>query len=167
VARLFLALWLPPEVTSAIEELPRKPRPRMRWVPPDQWHVTLRFLGEADPDDVGAALDDVALPRPDVRLGPGTDVLGDHSLVLPAAGVDELAAVIHRATRDVGGRPSRRRFDGHVTLARLRRRARLDGLVGRRLDAGFAADEVALVESRLRPEGAVYRTMRTWATGPT
>lgn len=165
MARLFLALWLPPDVTSTIEELPRKPRPRVRWVPPEQWHVTLRFLAEADPDDVTAALDQVELPRPCVRLGPGTDVLGDRSLVLPAAGADELAAVVRRATRDVGERPPRRRFDGHVTLARLRRRARLDGLVGRRVDAAFTADEVALVESHLRPSGAVYRTLRTWVTG--
>ena len=166
MARLFVALWLPPDVTSAIEELPRKPRPRMRWVPPEQWHVTLRFLGDADPVDVAATLDGVPLPRPHVRLGPGTDVLGDHSLVLPAAGVEELAALVRRATRDVGSRPSRRRFDGHVTLARVRRRARLDGLVGRRVDAAFTAHEVALVESFLRPDGAVYRTLGTWGTDP-
>jgi 2'-5' RNA ligase len=164
MARLFLALWPPPDVVSTIEQLPRKPRPRMRWVPPEDWHVTLRFFGEAEPDDVGEALAGVPLPDTHVRLGPGTDVLGDRSLVLPVVGADDLAGVLRRITRDVGN-PPRRRFAGHLTLARLRRRARLDGLVGRLVAAEFTVGEVALVESRLGPDGAAYETVGTWPVG--
>lgn len=165
VARLFLALWPPPEVVSVIEELPRKPRPRMRWVPSEQWHVTLRFFGDAAPGDVADAVDGVRLPRPLVRLGPGTDVIGDRALVLPATGADELASTVGQATREVGDPPPKRRFAGHLTLARLRRGARLDGLVGRLVEAEFTASEVVLVESRLRPDGAVYETVASWPTG--
>ena len=55
--------------------LPRKDQRGVRFVPPGNWHVTLRFLGEADPADVCAALEHVALPRATVRIGPGVDVM--------------------------------------------------------------------------------------------
>ena len=36
--------------------LPRAEEPGVRWVDPTTWHVTLRFLGEAEVDDVVRAL---------------------------------------------------------------------------------------------------------------
>ncbi|MCF7552430.1 RNA 2',3'-cyclic phosphodiesterase [Pseudonocardia sp. WMMC193] len=49
----FVALVPPPEVRAAIRAvLPSAPQ--VRWTAPAQWHVTLRFLGEADPPDLAA-----------------------------------------------------------------------------------------------------------------
>jgi 2'-5' RNA ligase len=95
-------------------------------------------------------------------IGPAVDALADHSLVLPVRGVDELAATAAAATRGMGTQPERRRFRGHLTIARLARRARPVRAVGMRFTATFDVDEVALVASTLTPEGARYETLVTW-----
>lgn len=163
--RLFVAVWPPEDVAEQLRALRRKDQRGVRFVPPENWHLTLRFLGEADPDEVGARLDAADLTRTTVRLAPAVDVLGRHSVMIPAAGLDAMAAAVSRATRGVGSQPERRRFVGHLTLARLHKRARLPNLVGTLFDATFTAEEVALVESRLRSDGAVYETIERWPTG--
>ena len=48
VARLFVAAVPPPAVLERLAaELARPERPGVRWTTRDQWHVTLRFLGQA------------------------------------------------------------------------------------------------------------------------
>ncbi|MBW3548710.1 MAG: hypothetical protein KY452_11325, partial [Actinobacteria bacterium] len=62
--RLFVAVRPPPEVVATLATLDRPERPGLRWTPPEQWHVTLRFFGpvdaeqaEAEGDEAEAALD--------------------------------------------------------------------------------------------------------------
>ena len=43
--RLFIAVWPPPDVVEQVAALPRPPVAGLRWTEPEQWHVTLRFLG--------------------------------------------------------------------------------------------------------------------------
>ena len=52
MARLFIAVWPPEDVVSELTSLQRKDQRGVRFVPPDNWHITLRFLGDADPDQV-------------------------------------------------------------------------------------------------------------------
>jgi RNA 2',3'-cyclic 3'-phosphodiesterase len=164
MARLFVTVW-PPE--DLLDRLAVAERPRDRgvtWMPRENLHVTLRFLGEADADEVIARLDGVELPGATATVGPAIDVMRERTLVLPVAGVDDLAAAVHAALRGVGSEPERRRFVGHMTLARLARGARPDRSIGRRFAATFDVEEVALVESTLTPDGAVYETLATWPT---
>ncbi|NIR41602.1 MAG: RNA 2',3'-cyclic phosphodiesterase, partial [Actinobacteria bacterium] len=53
--RLFVAVWPPPSVVDLLARLPRREEPGVRWTTEAQWHVTLRFLGRADPADATAA----------------------------------------------------------------------------------------------------------------
>ena len=63
--RLFVALEVPPEVRAAVEAAfaPwRASLPTARWVPPENLHITVRFLGPVRPelvDDVGSAVEAV------------------------------------------------------------------------------------------------------------
>ena len=84
--------------------------------------------------------------------------------MLPVAGVDDLAAVVESALRGVGTAHERRRFVGHLTMARLARQARPERSVGRRFDAEFEVREVALVASTLTDAGSIYETLGTWPT---
>jgi 2'-5' RNA ligase len=84
--------------------------------------------------------------------------------MLPVAGVDDLAEVVEQAMHGVGSANERRRFVGHLTLARLGKKARPDRSVGRLFEASFEVDEIALVASTLRDTGAVYETVETWPT---
>ncbi|MEO5901123.1 MAG: 2'-5' RNA ligase family protein, partial [Ilumatobacteraceae bacterium] len=122
MARLFIAVWPPEEVVSELTSLPRKDQRAVRFVPPERWHVTLRFLGEADPNAVARALAGVEFAPARARLGPGVDVLGERALVVPVAGLEDLAATVIGHTERIGERP-RLRFVGHLTLARMKPRA--------------------------------------------
>ena len=165
MSRLFVCLWPPDHVRETLEAVHRKDQVGARFVPPENWHVTLRFVGEADPNDVAAALDNVRLASTGVRLGPAVDIGGERTLFVPATGADELAAAVGHATRNLGDQPIRARFLGHVTIARLKKRANMPRALGELIDVSWAPDEIALVESNLRPEGARYDTLATWPVG--
>ena len=160
VARLFLAVRPDPATVERLAQLDRSAATGVRWVPPEQWHITLRFWSDADADDVMGALEGVRLPGADVMLGPIVSRLGRDTVVVPASGVDELAAVVRSATDEVLPR-EQRPFVGHLTLARLRHRAAC-GVAGERFTATFSPTSVDLVESVLRPDGARHRTIATW-----
>ncbi|HSL74214.1 MAG TPA: RNA 2',3'-cyclic phosphodiesterase [Ilumatobacteraceae bacterium] len=164
MTRLFVAVWPPDDVLEQLADMERPKDPGVAWVPLENLHVTLRFLGEADIDEVTARLDDVPLPAATAVVGPAFDLLGERSLITPVAGVDDLAAVVQQAVRGLGTERERRRFQGHITVARLARRARPARSAGRRFDATFDVTEVALVASTLQPSGAVYETVATWPT---
>lgn len=164
MSRLFVAIWPPDDVLERFADIERPKDPGVKWVPQENLHITLRFLGDADVDDVSDRLDQTLLPAATAVLGPAFDLLGERSLITPVAGVDELAAVVQQAVRGFGTERERKRFQGHVTVARLARRARPSRSAGRTFDASFDVEEVALVESTLRDTGAVYETVGTWPT---
>ena len=144
------------------------PRPKvagLRWTGPDQWHVTLRFLGSIDPGEAAAALDRLGSAVTEARLGPATALLGQSVLMVPVGGVDGLAGAVAAATVDLGGLPEDRPFTGHLTLARARGRARGRvpvGWAGRPVAGAFPVAEVCLVRSETLPEGARYEVLGRW-----
>jgi len=162
VPRLFLAVWPPDHVVEELRGLRRKDQRGVRFLDPDTWHVTLRFLGDCAIDGVVSALDGLDEPTAIAQLGPGVDVLSGRSLVVPVSGLDDLAAAIARRTVAIG-EPPRRRFIGHLTLARLKPQVAPPPALGSFVDTTFVVDEIALVSSRLHPEGARYTIESTWA----
>jgi 2'-5' RNA ligase len=161
---LFVAIWPPKELLDRLADLERPRDPGVRWVPQENLHITLRFLGDADVDEVGERLDAALLPMATAALGPALDLRAERSIVLPVTGVDDLAEVVERAVRGVGTANERRRFVGHLTLARLAKQARPGRSVGRLFDASFEVDEIALVASTLTDRGSIYETVDTWPT---
>jgi 2'-5' RNA ligase len=150
-------------VIEELSALRRKDQRGVRFVPPESWHLTLRFLGDADVDVVATALDRAVLPEATVTLGPAVDVLSERALVVPASGLDALAAVVAEHTAHLG-EPPRRRFTGHLTIARLKPHAEMPTTLGAMIHAEFDVHEVALVQSRLDPDGARYTTISSWET---
>lgn len=134
----------------------------MRFLDPDTWHVTLRFLGAANVDEVMDALDGLDVVVPVATLGPGVDVLSGRALVIPVTGLDALAAEVGRRTLSLG-EPEPRRFIGHLTIARLKPDAVMPPALGAFIRAEFEVATIALVSSRLRPEGARYTTIAEWS----
>jgi 2'-5' RNA ligase len=165
MTRLFVALWPPDEVREELRQLHRKDQRGVRFVPEDNWHVTLRFLGEADVDEVAAALDTVRFEPAVARLGPAVDVLHERALVVPVGGSDELAAAVAEAMHNIG-EPARKRFHGHLTVARVKPNVPMPRVLGATVHAEWAVAEVALVQSRLDPAGARYTTLATWPVPP-
>jgi 2'-5' RNA ligase len=153
--RLFIAVQPPPEVVSAIDALPHPVEPGVRWEPPGLAHVTLRYLGNADPALVAERLAAELLPSATADVGPQVSRLGRSILCLPVRGVDDLAATVWHAT-DGLGQPPGQHFAGHITLARLRHRAAC-GVAGQRFAASFEVTEVALIRSHLPTDSSPRR----------
>jgi len=162
--RLFVAVWPSDEVLDALAALPRPEAPGLRWTRPDQWHVTLRFLGEAEPDVAAGALGALAAEPTVAELGPVTRLLGNRIMVAPVAGLDELAAAVVDATDEVGEPPGDRAFTGHLTLARTKGPVP-PGTAGTPIAGTFPVEQVCLVRSRTLSEGAAYETLERFSLG--
>ena len=139
----------------------------LRWTHREQWHVTLRFLGEvADAGEVVRAVKSAA-----ASVSPVTAVMADktarfgRSIVhVTVGGLGEWAAAIGAATAGLGSNPPDDRvFHGHVTLARNRGGdiRRVNGIPLPPGPRTWPASEVSVVRSRLRPSGAEYEKVAT------
>jgi 2'-5' RNA ligase len=158
VPRLFVAAWPPPDVVEVLDGFDRRPSDGVRWTTPEQWHVTLRFLGAVDDvDDVVEAVTASVMAQPAVvaTMGPATTRLGRTILVAPVAGLERIAASVIAATAHLGAPPENRPFRGHLTLARSKRRLP-SAAVGVPIAATWTVSELAVVASDTRPEGARY-----------
>ena len=154
--RLFIGIMPPGAVLDQVAGVRRPERPGVRWTTRDQWHVTLRFLGEVpDPAPVADALDAAPLARCSAVLGPEVGPLGRRVVCVPVAGLDDLAAGVIATTAGFGRPPEPRPFHGHLTLARVTRGS-LQDLLGEPVSARFGVRAVRLVRSRLGPQGARY-----------
>ncbi|MEO7836532.1 MAG: RNA 2',3'-cyclic phosphodiesterase [Acidimicrobiales bacterium] len=168
--RAFVAVWPPPDVVERLAALPRPEVPGLRWTSPDQWHVTLRFLGEVDAEAAAAAFDDdprwsAGTGRTVADVGPVTGLFGRRILHVPVSGLEGLAAATVGATAGIGQLPEPRPFAGHITLARARhaRGVELRPFVGASLAGCWVVREITLVASRLgaaADRGALYDIVR-------
>lgn len=173
MTRLFVAAWPPDETCAHLAGLVASAAALAeRRVPRENWHVTLRFIGRADPDEVAGRLADATLPSATARLGPTVVELDGRQVVVPVSGVNALAAVVATATRGIGVSTSRP-FRGHITLARVKPRPDLTDasesqgrspLLGEPVSGTFVIGEIALVSSDTRPDGATYTTVATFPT---
>jgi 2'-5' RNA ligase len=160
-SRCFVAALPDAATVEVLRSLPRPSEHGVRWVPEENWHVTLRFIGDADVESIRGILADTRLPAAVASLGPQVEELGGQ-IVVPVDGVDALAHAVRAATAPFVDE-QQRTFRGHLTIARTRRDA-TSSLLGTPVAVRFDVHQVALVESDLRPDGAVYTTVATFPT---
>jgi 2'-5' RNA ligase len=124
--RLFTALEIPSEIGQSMAQL-RGGLPGARWIDPENYHLTLRFIGDIDDalaEEIGGLLDQVARPRFVLRID-GLDSFGGNrpravvAVVPPVVELVELQAEHERIMQRVVLQPERK-YRPHVTLARLR-----------------------------------------------
>jgi RNA 2',3'-cyclic 3'-phosphodiesterase len=168
--RLFVALSMPEEVVADLERL-AVGLPNLRWTDPEQYHLTLRFIGEVDHEtfyEIGETLADITLLPFEMALkGLGTFPPrgAPHTLWVGVEESEALLALrrrIDRTLRDLGIEPERRNYVPHVTLARIREplpEARFGSWLARRAlfrSHTFPVSSFQLYSSLLRPEGAQH-----------
>jgi 2'-5' RNA ligase len=122
--------------------------------------VTLRFFGNVDdPGPIGTALAAGlrGIAPVHVTIGPRAGVLGHQIVYLPVTGLSDVAASVVAATRGFGEPPPKRRFRGHLTLARTK-----GGIVDSAslaLERSWTVHDVELIRSHLGRGGARYETL--------
>ncbi|WP_284777308.1 RNA 2',3'-cyclic phosphodiesterase [Agrobacterium sp. lyk4-40-TYG-31] len=133
--RLFTALEIPRNAAMSLSLL-RGGLPGARWIDVENYHITLRFIGDIDnrtADEVVNRLDRIDRPEFQVNLT-GIGSFGSkkpHSIwagVSPSAEMTALQGEVERICQRLGLPPDPRKFTPHVTLARLRN-SRLDDVV--------------------------------------
>lgn len=167
--RLFTGIEVPPEIGLRLS-LKRGGLHGARWVDPDNYHITLRFIGDVDhaiADEVSDALDRLANSEAfTVRLGHLGAFGGDRPRALYAGvenneALQRLQAAQERVLQRLGLEPDGRKFTPHVTLARLRGTApedlaRFMAFAGRFDPLEFRAGRFVLFSSRDSVGGGPY-----------
>lgn len=176
--RLFVAIDFPEAVNRRLAAL-CSGLARARWLPPEQFHLTLRFIGEVDGGtfaDVADGLSEVACPPFSLRLG-GVGHFpprGRPRVLWVGIGADPALTRLHgqieSRLRLLGIAPEGRKFAPHVTLARLKStpviRVR-DYLV---CHDGFATETIPitsfqLYSSTLGAKAAIHRVEARYPLG--
>jgi RNA 2',3'-cyclic 3'-phosphodiesterase len=125
--RLFTGLELPAGVVGQLA-LMRGGVAGARWLEPEDYHITLRFIGDIDAGaarDVDETLSDIRRPKALVRFK-GLSWFGGAkpraivAKVQAEAALMDLQAEQERRLRRIGIEPETRKYTPHVTLARLR-----------------------------------------------
>jgi len=124
MARLFVALEIPPAAAAALEQTVAALRDQpLRWVTPQRWHLTIEFLGDADVDQTASIWRQRAHEAAPMRLhlaGAGAFPNVHHGTVLwiGTAGDSD-------AWRRIAGDDQQ----PHLTIARSRRPANMTAAV--------------------------------------
>ena len=182
--RVFVAIELPSQVEDAlsgvVQHLERARINGLRTVRADRVHLTLKFLGEVPEVLVSEIIDEMA--QAVVKQDPFTLVFGGFGAfpseakprVLWVAVQGDLSALlelqdaVEGALERMGIKRERRRFDPHLTVARIRegatgadRQRAVDTLLSTRLvtEPRFTVDSVSLIRSILQAGGASYRCL--------
>ncbi|HEY7582280.1 MAG TPA: RNA 2',3'-cyclic phosphodiesterase [Acidimicrobiia bacterium] len=165
--RLFIAVPLAEQARAILAQaLPRLPG---KAVPPENWHLTTRFLGRVDlvtAERLSAEIDQAGLGPPfKVRLGEmGAFPRPVRATVLwltVTEGVDRLEAlnsICEEAVQGVGLAAEDRPFAAHLTLSRIRPHQDVRPVIEEyeTVPVSWEADRLVLYESTLRRNGAIY-----------
>lgn len=174
--RAFIALDIPQALREDVAALARqlKTSVRGRFVPRENYHVAIAFLGdviERELADAMLALDEAASRFAPVELAP--DGLGKFGRANDATlwlgftqnpKLMELAAFVREGLDDAGVNYDSKPFVPHLTIAR---RAALDSgtLPALPFPAPAHADELTLFKSTLTGDGAIYEPVYTVRLG--
>ncbi|MBV9956635.1 MAG: RNA 2',3'-cyclic phosphodiesterase [Pseudolabrys sp.] len=125
--RLFTAIEIPPDVAQALSGL-RGGLPGARWIDTENYHVTLRFVGDIDDataHEVESMLGRVKRQGFELRIDGVSSFGGKRpraivATVAPSPALIEMQAEQERLMQRIGLEPEGRKYAPHVTLARLR-----------------------------------------------
>ena len=167
--RLFVGIQIPPEIRERLK-LITGGVPGARWTEPETYHLTLRFIGEADTptaERIDLMLSELSAPAFELELqgvgqfGTGRNARALWAGVAASPPLAHLARKVDRAVVAADLPPDDRNFTPHVTIARLK-----DSPIDRIMRflaenslfraSAFTVDHFTLFESRQGKERAVY-----------
>jgi len=177
--RIFFAVPISEEVRNLLNDIQSDMRDlpgKIRWVPPEDVHLTIKFIGEVEEEvatNLQSQVDDLSLPerfsitvnrtgvfphprRPRV-LWVGTE---------DSTSLEQIATQLDAAFEEYGIEPETREFHPHLTLGRVKGR----GLPGETLNQflnyevpkiSMPVESVVCYESVLKSSGAEYTALHT------
>jgi 2'-5' RNA ligase len=190
--RLFVAIPMPEEIRAKVlpaqAELEKAAsKARVRWTPPEQFHLTLRFLGNVPSVQVDALTNALRCACsgfkplrlraagigffPDAKYPRVVWVGLTNTTGTPTPQPDELAALqqtVQGACQQFTSEPADKKFSGHITLGRIKAINRhgaqalskaAASMTGRSFGE-WAAEDIELIRSELTESGARHQTLK-------
>lgn len=172
--RLFVAIDLPDDLVDAFSTL-EDASLDARWTPPEQFHLTLRFIGAVDEDKaqvIAEKLSQIDSPPFEVS-GEGLDVFPSRrrprvlvARIHATPPLTSLQSRIDEKLLELGIEQDRKPFNPHVTFARPKASPReVRVYMKKHLDfqfAPFVVERFHLYKSDLGPSGAVHTVLRSY-----
>ncbi len=176
--RTFIAVEIPAgireRVTALIADEGKKALP-VKWVPFENLHITVKFLGEIDEEmkeKTAGVLQDVCQRHHRFEVGfSGIGCFPDSRRprvlwIGINAGADHLSAL----ARDIDdllvpfGFKKENRFHPHLTIGRIKKPCRIDGILHAEFTTRpFLVQRLTLFRSTLTPQGALYDSLGTFS----
>lgn len=185
--RTFIAIELPQHITAAlgnIQETLKSSKLNIRWVRPENIHLTLKFLGDILPeavDPISRALsesvrgyDPISLSAKGSGAFPG--IKNPRVIWVGLSGqvprLKTLQQTLAENLAALGFEKEKRAFKGHLTLGRIKGSVdpvKLNAALNEVMDfetEPFLADRIILFQSDLKPTGPVYTKIASAALAP-
>lgn len=185
----FFAIKLSPEAQQTVQHLAEEWRPlvmRSSWYEPEDYHITLKFLGNLDAAEQPRLIE-AALPVAEgvqpllIEAAPpgGFPSMCDPGVLWAGVKIspelDTFATRLDQVMAGLGYRQNRRRYQPHITVARCRLRTTIGRdwpLPTERPFAEFTVDRFALMqtrsgEGRANRTGLRYNVVHTFPLGNT
>ncbi|MEA2101172.1 MAG: RNA 2',3'-cyclic phosphodiesterase [Thermodesulfobacteriota bacterium] len=168
--RTFIAIPLPEDLHRTLQTMIlalRRTNPNVRWVNPQQAHITLKFLGNISGDLVKPVcenLDAIARRHAPLHLSIGPvnaspSINRPRVIWMPLRGqtgeLSDLAKEIDQGCVSLGMKKEKRQFSAHITLGRLKNPSVVDLRVTT-LEKAFTSNEVIFYKSELTRKGAIH-----------
>lgn len=173
LGRVFAAVPLPSEIRMALADRTSVLDIPGRLVAPENWHLTLRFLGIVDEvtyERFLAGMNGIEEVSPfPIRLGSlggfpnerkATVLWGD--VIDGVETLGQLNEIAEEAARAAGLEPEERPYRPHLTLSRIRPPEDISALTAEKLDLRWSCDEILVYESRFNGGGVRYEPLETF-----
>jgi 2'-5' RNA ligase len=183
--RTFIAIELPQEIKSALSNIQaelKQAHADVKWVKPENIHLTLKFLGEIDEtlvEKICAILEDIARQNTPFNLSL-SDLGAFPKLNYPRViwigvtndqPVVKIAEEIEKEAVEIGLPSESRPFSSHITVGRVRSGLNRGALIEKlnflkknfppsKLE--FKVHSLTLFKSTLTPSGPIYEALSTY-----
>ena len=183
MVRIFFAVSLSKEVKNVLRDVQHEMRSlpgKIKWVDPEQCHLTLKFVGEVEPGRPRAlweAVEELDLPGPFRIELESSGVFPNPRRprvlwvgIRESDPLSEVANSIDRRLNEEGISREKRDFHPHLTVGRVKNGSLPGETMERFLNLSIPAidmqvDSIVCYESDLQPGGAVYSALHTIPLG--
>jgi 2'-5' RNA ligase len=174
MSRLFFALPILPSILQPVVHhlKQRNDLPAIRWSPPENWHLTLRFLGEVPSEKINSCIAQVetalqSLTSFEFSLGGLIPFPTNHPRLLVvqvslSIALNKLHQLIEEAMTTIGFKADPQAFFPHITLGKFQQLFSAAHFMALKKEEIFIppnqlATNVVLFESQLTPAGSIYQ----------
>jgi 2'-5' RNA ligase len=175
--RTFIAAEIPEsirkQVIALVDEERKKALP-VKWVPFENLHITVKFLGEIDEEmkaKTAGVLQEVCQQHQRFTVGfSGIGCFPDPRRprvvwIGIETGADHLSVLAHDLDEQLAsfGFKKEKRFHPHLTIGRIKKPCRIDGILHTEFTTQpFLVERLTLFKSTLTPQGALYDSIGSY-----